>query len=454
MTDTLAPAAGPLRRRARARRGPSAQLPTTPAPGLGGAGRGPGGRRPGFRALLQGREYRALFGADVVSLVGDQVAAVGLAVLLYQRTGSALLSALGYACAYLPWTLGGPLLSVFADRLPTRRVMVGCDLARAAAIGLAALPGMPVLAVALLVLAAALLAPPFDSANASLLPQVLTDDRYVVAVSIRSSVHQVAQVGGFVGGGALVALVSPNGALALDAVSFALSAVMLRAGLLARPAAACGPGRLHLLADALEGWRAVRADRRLYRPLLLGMSGAGYAIVPEAIAPAYARSLGQPAAAVGLVMAAVAFGSVVGSLGLARVRPAVRGRMMWPMALAGTVPLLAVALRPGLAVSLVLFAAAGTATSFQVQASTAFAAAVPEMTRGRVFGIAMTGMFGGQAVAILLAGAAAQVLPPTAVIAGAAGLGGLAVLALRPSVPVRGRRVLPAACRMRIGEAA
>ncbi len=58
------------------------------------------------------REYAGVFTAELCSLLGDQVAAVAIAVLLYERSGSPLLAALGYATVYLPWAVGGPLLSV------------------------------------------------------------------------------------------------------------------------------------------------------------------------------------------------------------------------------------------------------------------------------------------------------------------------------------------------------
>jgi MFS family permease len=394
-----------------------------------------------YREVFSLREYRALFAADVTSLLGDQVAAVALAVLLYQRSGSPLVASLGYATAFLPWAIGGPLLSALADRIPPRRVVVTADLARAALIGLAAMPGVPLPVLGLLVLAAALLAPPFEASISALYPQVLEGDRYPVGVSIKDTVYQSAQLAGFVTGGALVATIGSHRALALDAVSFALSALLLRRGLQHRPAATAGTERTHLLRETWEGVLMVAGDRRLYGPLLLGILGAGYVIVPEAIAPAYAGSLGGGPRTVGLVMAAVAAGSVLGGLLMARlVGPARRRRLMWPMAMIGTGPLMLVAVHPVLPLALALLALAGAASAFQVAANTAFAAAAPAQARGRVFGVAMTGMWVGQGVAIVLAGAAAQLVAPHLVIAGAGVAGVVAVALLRPAVATGSHR--------------
>ena len=383
-----------------------------------------------YRDVFAVAEFRTVFAADLCSLAGDQIAAVAIAVLLYQRSGSALLAALGYATAYVPWLLGGPVLAAWAERFAGRTVMVACDLGRAGLIGLAAIPGLPLAVVGLLVLAAALLAPPFDSARSALLPQILTGDRYAVAASVRDAVHQGAQLAGFALGGLLVVAVSTSGALALDAVSFAASSVVLRFGLRLRPSLVEHQAS-SLWHETGAGLALVRADPALYRPLLLGVLGAGYAIVPEAIAPAYAGSLGAGPRAIGLIMAAVAGGSVIGGLALGRlVKPSTRIRWTPSLALAGALPLLAVALHPGLIVSLLLFAITGLASSYQIVVNAMFAQRVPAAFRSRAFGIAISAIYGGQALAIVLAGAAAQFLPATTVIAGAGLLGVLGVLAL------------------------
>jgi MFS family permease len=170
-------------------------------------------------------------------------------------------------------------------------------------------------------------------------------------------------------------------------------------------------------------------------------------IVPEAIAPVYAHSVGAGAGVVGLVMGSVAAGRIIGGVLLTRlVPPAVRQRLMWPLAVIGTLPLLPIAARPALPVALALFALAGAPSAYQIAANTAFAMTAPAHARARVFGIAMTGMYGGQALAIVAAGAAAQFVAPTTVIAGAgvAGAGAIALLRLRlaAGAPTRDRSTL------------
>jgi MFS family permease len=385
-------------------------------------------RRTSYSSLLRLREYRALFAADVFSQLGDQLAAVALAVLIYERSQSSLLAALGYATAFVPWVIGGPVLAAIADRLPARRVLVTIDLSRAVLIGLAAVPGIPLMVLGVLLLASAMLAPAFRSSRAGLVPLVLSDDRYPLALSLQEALHQSSQLVGFVAGGALVAAMSARGALALDALSFALSALALRRGLAARPAVLRNEQRTSLLRESVEGMRLVARDPRLRRPLTLAVVGMMYVIVPEAIAPAYATRLGGGAVTVGLIMAAVACGCLVGSVVMARlVRPVTRQRLLRPMAFAGTLPLLATLLDPGLKTCLVLFVLAGAGQCFQVPANTAFAAAVPDQLRARAFGVAMSSLMAGQLVGIVAAGAAAQLVAPQVVVSGA-GLVGMLLL--------------------------
>jgi hypothetical protein len=128
-------------------------------------------------------------------------------------------------------------------------------------------------------------------------------------------------------------------------------------------------------------------------------------------------------------MAAAAAGALVGSIAMGRcLSSPTRLRLMQPLALCGTVPLLLAALRPGLGVSLGLFLLAGACTAFQVPANAAFAAAVPAGSRARAFGLAMTALMGGQLISVVLSSGAAQILAPSTVIGLAGALGLFSVL--------------------------
>jgi len=59
----------------------------------------------GFAAVLRGREFRLLWLADAQSLLGDQLGRVALSVLVYDRTGSGLVTAVVYTRVDPLWPL-------------------------------------------------------------------------------------------------------------------------------------------------------------------------------------------------------------------------------------------------------------------------------------------------------------------------------------------------------------
>src|SRR6516225_2104842 len=97
-----------------------------------------------FRDVFAVREFRALWLSEILSVAGDRLALVALTLLVFDRTGSPLLSAAVYAVGYLPWVIGGLFLADTADRYPRRTVMVVCDLVRAVLIAVMVIPHVPV----------------------------------------------------------------------------------------------------------------------------------------------------------------------------------------------------------------------------------------------------------------------------------------------------------------------
>ena len=189
---------------------------------------GAGGRY-GYRQVFAVGEFRAIFAAHVISFSGDVIAQLALAVLVFERTGSALGSALTFALGFLPQLLGGTLLSSAADRYPVRRTLICCDLASAGLVALRTLPGLPIPLLLGLLLPLGAIAPVFGGARAASLPEVLGGEGFALGRSLLRMVAQTSQIGGFALGGALLAVLSPQSLLLLDAASFVASAVLLRA---------------------------------------------------------------------------------------------------------------------------------------------------------------------------------------------------------------------------------
>jgi MFS family permease len=377
-----------------------------------------------LRAVFRSREYRAIWLADLFSILGDQLSRVALAVLVFDRTGSPLWSAAVYALTFLPSIAGGVLLSGFADRYPRRTVVVVADLARALLIGVMAVPGVPLPVMCVLLVVAVALGAPYSAARGALLPEVLPGDLYERGLAVQQITQQAGQVVGFAGGGLLVVALTPNVALALDAVTFLVAAVVLRVGLAARPAAGADASEDGGGHDVLSGLRDIFTDPRR-RALVLLAWMVGLYVVPEALAAPYIAEIGASTALVGVLMAADPVGSVLGAWLFVRfVPPDRRARLIGVLAAAAGLPLLFTLLRPGVPVAAVLFGLSGMlTTAYLMQAQASFVRATPDVIRGRAIGVAASGIIAGQGVAVLVGGLVADISTPSTAIVSCAAAG-------------------------------
>jgi MFS family permease len=391
-----------------------------------------------FREVFAVREFRPLFGTFLLSTAGDELARVALTVLVYQRTSSPLLSAMTFAIGHLPWLLGGPLLSALADRLPRHRVLIAADVTRAALLGLMAIPGTPLPILLGLLFLVSLCAPPFESARSALMADVLEGDRYAVATSLTNITLQLAQVVGFLAAGALVAVLSPSAALLIDGATFAVSALWLAAGLKRRPApvAEGGEGKRSLWQDTGDGLRLIGRSPRLLAIMGVLWIGTLFAYASEGVAAPLVEELGHRTTAIGVLLAANPLGVTIGGLVVARlVAPDRRERLVTPLVVLSLAPILAAGLvavlaEPSeLAFALVvgLLFVSGLGASWLIPLNVSFVQAVPGAYRGRAFGVAVSGLYGVQAIGALLAGLGAEGLSASGVLALSGGVGLLAV---------------------------
>jgi MFS family permease len=376
------------------------------------------------------REFRWLWLADVQSLIGDQLARVALSVLVYERSHSSLLTASIYALTYIPALVGGFLLGPLADRAPRRTLLILGDLLRAVLLAVMAIAGGPIALLTILIVLVVLVESPWRATQTALVGDILAGQGYVLGIGLRFAGSQGAQLVGFAVGGAAVAAIGPRWALAIDAISFAISAIVIRLGVRERPAADAGPDRVeHLPARSwLTGIRMVARSRKLRA--LLGLSWlAGLFIVPEGLAAPYAASLGGGPKTIGLLLAALPAGTVIGTVALSRFTSASRRTaLVGPLAVIAGLPLVFCAFRPGLAITLVLWAATGACTSYLVQIITEYTEAVPNQQRGQAIGVLTSGMLAIQGLGLLGGGLLSQLFTTTTTIA--AGGGFAIVLAL------------------------
>jgi MFS family permease len=176
--------------------------------------------------------FLRFWSAAAVSAFGTAVTTVALPVLVVQVLGATPVEVgIVNAAQLVPYALLGLLAGVYVDRWPRARVLVWASAGRGVVLGL-----IPVLwlsgvleiwsLVVLLLLFGTLMVLGF-AASQSLLPQLVTRSRLLVANSRLDQTDAAAQTAGPAIGGGLVGLLGAPAAIALDAVSYLVEAVVV-----------------------------------------------------------------------------------------------------------------------------------------------------------------------------------------------------------------------------------
>jgi MFS family permease len=379
-------------------------------------------RTPGFSAVLAVREFRALWFAEAQSIFGDQLAKVALTILVYQRTDSALWAALVYALTFLSALAGGLGLSQLADRFPRRQLMVTCTAGQAVLVGLMAIPDMPILVLCVLVVGVGLLQSPAAAAQNAVTRVIFTDDElYLRSQDLRGITTNTLMLLGLAGGGVLTVTIGTSWALAINAVTFLVSTVIVHRYVQNREAAGASDG----------GWfdaaRHVFGTSRL-RVLITLSWLVGLVVIPEGLVAPLASELGASDATIGIMLAADPLGFVVGAYVLSRyVGPHLRVRVMGVLATLSSATLVLFALQPHVAFAVGLLALSGAFGAYQITVSATFTSLVPNEIRGGAFGVIRTGLRVSQGVGVAIGGAVAEGLGSSTTTIALAGVLGVAI---------------------------
>ena len=219
----------------------------------------------------------------MLSEVGDWVGLLGIAALLYAKTGQAVFSAASLAALYLPY-LFAPWLVSWCARIPPRTLLIGADFIRAALILMLLLP-LPVWALLGLTFLASV---PYARCTKQRAPQRFRSTPQMSqpqddALALFQSTQQAATMFGFLAGGAALALVGYQAAIVLNAASFILSALIVF-GVPALP-----PFASHKSAKLLTraGMQALRGQVVLRRSVVLTVVSASMIMAGEALVVVY-----------------------------------------------------------------------------------------------------------------------------------------------------------------------
>ena len=263
---------------------------TAPAPSLP-----PTDGSAGTEPSLTSRDFTWYWRAYTVSIFGDQVTLVALPIAVFARTQSALAVGIAASMQGATAVVFGLLAGVLADRLRHRPVLVATDLARAAVLGVVALMATrsSTYPVGVLYLAAFLLGAfgiLHGAAAGSALPLVVRGRDLLRANGRLSGSESVGNAGGPALAGALTSI-SVGLAFAVDALTFAVSAIGMSKVRRFREAAPPQHSGASMGQDIREGLRAVASDRWVVKSMLLIAAMNVMAVAAEAQFIPFAKTL-------------------------------------------------------------------------------------------------------------------------------------------------------------------
>jgi hypothetical protein len=382
------------------------------------------------------RNFRLLAGGQFASTVGDYCYAVALPWLVLSSHGGVLLLGAVLACYGVPRMVLIPVGGVLADKIGPRTLMLIADTARCLLVASLALlaarhtVSLPVLGpVAALIGAGEGL---FIPASMSIMPSLLKGEQLAAGNALSQAAMQVGSLAGPALGGALVAVThASTWAFAIDAVSFALSALSLL--LIRRPAPV--PAGLAGPADEASGDMdgsetasgpaavpptgvlALLKQSRVLQVLLVvvvaaNLAGGG---MSEVALPALAHER-YGAAGYGVLLACFAAGGLLGALAAART-----GHLRTPAVFAGLVFVaegVTIALIPHLGgeagAAAALFAGGACNGLGNLVFLTVLQKWAPPALLGRIMGVIMLCAFGSFPLSVAISGVLVRHLGPTA----------------------------------------
>lgn len=276
--------------------------------------------QPKSKAVFRNRNYRLLVLANIINRFGDSVDAIVFTWLTYTLTESAAFSALVFAANRLPTVLLQPLTGVWMERRPKRRAMVVTDLLRGLLVGyilLRVLTGLPTAAELLIFTTLISTVEAFrQPAGGAILPQIVPPEQYTEAISYQSGLSSAAELVGTGLGAVLISLIGNAGAMAVDVVTFLLSALLLSAMVLKEtlPAEPEQFSSRKLFRELSDGLTMVKANRAILYLLLLAVVLNGLLTPYNSLEAAMTREiLHSDAGILSVVGVALSLGMIAGA---------------------------------------------------------------------------------------------------------------------------------------------
>ncbi len=266
------------------------------------------------RSLFADRDYRHLFTAQIVALLGTGLTTVALGLLAFQLAGPRAGAVLGTALTIkmMTYVLVAPVAGGYADRVPRRRLLVLLDLVRALVV--VALPFVGqiwqvYILVAVLQTASAVFTPTFQA----VLPDILPDEHdYTRALSYAQLASTMESLLSPLVAGLLLGVMSFHWLFTGTSIGFLASAALVASTSIPDATRRVGSG---VRERVFAGMRLFAATPRLRGLMGLNLAVAAIgAVVMVNTVNLVQESLGRPQADVAWALAANGAGVIVAAV--------------------------------------------------------------------------------------------------------------------------------------------
>ena len=284
-----------------------------------------------FKELLKNKNFFFLWMAQIISQFGDRLNQMALIALISTwAPGSTLELAKILSFTIIPVFLIGPVACSYVDRWDHRRTMISCDFLRSMLVASIAIFFIrlediwPIYIIVFLVFSVSRF---FIPAKLALIPEIVSQEKLLLANSLSSTTGMIAVVAGFGLGGLIVEGIGFGGSFLIDALTYLISGffIFMIASKVAsylkkegKPIKILDGEKIlkkNIFADIKDGWRYIAEDwdiRFVAQMFFLLWSAAGAVYV--VIIVLVQKALGSITQDLGLLAMFLGLGLFSGSL--------------------------------------------------------------------------------------------------------------------------------------------
>ena len=184
-----------------------------------------------YKTLKDQKQFLKMIYANIVNRFGDSIDAIAFTWLVYELTGSAAWSTIIFGVNMVPGILIQPFAGALVEKMSKKKVMVICDFARAVFVSIVAFCYASGVLTPWLLLLTTILNSSVESlrvpAGTAIVPHLLAAEKYDKGIALNSSLSRMMELVGTACAGIIIASIGISGAILIDAITFALSALII-----------------------------------------------------------------------------------------------------------------------------------------------------------------------------------------------------------------------------------